>query len=185
MADTTTKGAAADPVCMATFRDRTGMEEDAVRELVAADRFAAVLDHLDFQCYRAGETVEAELAERAVGYLAAPLALDPARDLSHVTFWVPRPLSALADALPGTYFDRLYEHAPDAEVHRLPPPADEVPADDPAPTVRLVFGRSHGETLEVRTPYHDFRVVVPTVRAYEAASAAMLDGVTGPYEDGS
>lgn len=168
---------------MATFRERTGTTEEAVRELVTADRFAAVLDHLDFQCYRGGETVRAELAERAVGYLAAPLALDPARDLAQVTFWIPRSLPDLADALPGTYFERLSERNADADAYLLPPPAGEVPADDPEPSVRLVFDRSHGETLPVAAPYHDLRVRVPTVRAYEAASAAVLDGVTGPYED--
>jgi hypothetical protein len=83
-----------------SFRERTGVSEAAVRELVTAERFAAVLRHLDYQAYRAGVSFDLELAERAVGYLAAGV-VDPGRDLATITFWVPRSLSELLASTDG------------------------------------------------------------------------------------
>lgn len=162
------------------FRERTGVSEAAVRELVTAERFAVVLRHLDYQAYRAGVSFDLELAERGVGYLAAGV-VDPGHDLETITFWVPRSLSDLLaaadeDPVENSYLQLMREAGTGIGSYALPPPKRERPVEgqDEAgtPTVRLRFDRTHGETLPVDAPYHSTPVRLPTAAAYREAAAA-------------
>jgi hypothetical protein len=60
--------------------------------------------------------------------------------------------------------------------YALPPPKRERTIEGRdgagAPTVRLRFDRTHGETPPVDTPYHSTPVRLPTGAAYREAAAA-------------
>jgi hypothetical protein len=146
-----------------SFRERTGVAHDDVRRLLERDGLRDLLSGLDFQLYRADATAHAELAEATFGWLAALDDADPERAFERPTIYVREPLAALAARAPDSLFATMLDRDPDADVY---------PVSDAA---EFRFGRTHGETVPVRTRYHDIEFAVPTLEAYVAYGESAFD----------
>lgn len=115
-----------------------------------------VLRRMDYQLWRADESIAAEVAEQTYGWLAAVPDIEPDYEITILVLYVNRALPDLASTVPDSYFSRLY----DGKTHDR----YRITADDVA--VELCFEMSHGERIEMNT-YHDrIDFFVPTVHSY-------------------
>lgn len=137
--------------------ERSGVDLDQVRALVERDDISRILRSIDYRLWEEQEVVAVEVAEETFGYLAAVHDLDVDRDLEGITLYVEQELEDLADKVPDSYFERLY----DGELHD----GYRIRGEDTY--VELYFDRTHGgDRIPVPTFYDNLEVYVPTVEAY-------------------
>lgn len=142
---------------MAPPNGNRSVDTRQVKRLVERDDIASILQRIDYRLWEEQEPVDAELAEETFGYLAAPMRVDFTLDFSGITLYVEQELSYLAEKVPNSYFDRLY----DGEPHQ----GYRITGDDCY--VELYFDRTHGgDRIAVSTIYDYLEVYVPTVDAY-------------------
>lgn len=150
---------------MGDHRDeRIGVDLTEVRSIVEREGVGRILRRIDYELYDAQEPVDAEVAEETFGWLAVPADIDGDRDLSGVILYVDESLRYLADAVPDSYFTRLYDGT-SHDGYRIATSDDEY--------VELYFDRRHGgDRIEVPTRYDYLTIYVPTVEAYIEYSKA-------------
>jgi len=137
--------------------DDSSVNLGQVRTLVERDDISSILQRIDYELWKAQEPVAIELAEETFGYLAAVHDMDVDRDLTGITLYVDKELEYLADAVPDSYFAKLYD-GKDHDGYRIR-------GDDCY--VELYFDQQHGgERREVPTKYDNLQVYVPTVETY-------------------
>jgi hypothetical protein len=151
---------------MDDLRENSRIDGDRVRYYLENGSPSDVLRRMDYELWEADEDVDMEIARETYGWLATLDDVEPERDFGHIDLYVSRELEDLAESVPDSYFEELYDGT-NHSTYRI--------TTEDGFEIDMFFDMTHGDRVEIPTFHDRITVYAPTVDSYVRHSEDDLD----------